>query len=75
MESFIKEQTPLKTYSAPSFPSFTKRELQIIQLVVNGLKNKEIGEQLFISEKTVKHHLTKIFKKLNIKKRAQLKGI
>lgn len=78
MEGFIKEQISLKKYNedkAPSFPSFTKRELQIIQLVVHGHKNKEIGEELFISEKTVKHHLTKIFKKLNINKRAQLKDI
>jgi two-component system, NarL family, response regulator DegU len=78
MEDFITQHRYLKKHSgnnAPSLPSFTKRELQIIQLVVNGHKNKEIGEQLFISEKTVKHHLTKIFRKLNIHKRVQLKGI
>jgi len=78
MEDFITQHRYLKKHSgnnAPSLPSFTKRELQIIQLVINGHKNKEIGEQLFISEKTVKHHLTKIFRKLNIHKRVQLKGI
>ena len=78
MEQFINEQLRLNKYSeksTPSFPSFTRRELEIIQLVVNGQKNREIGNQLFISEKTVKHHLTKIFRKLNINKRVQLKGI
>ena len=78
MEQFINEQLLLKKYSdksLPTIPSFTKRELEIIQLVVSGQKNREIGNQLFISEKTVKHHLTKIFRKLNINKRVQLKGL
>ncbi len=77
MEQFINEQLLLNKYSEkspPPFPSFTRRELEIVQLVVSGLKNREIGNQLFISEKTVKHHLTKIFRKLNINKRVQLKG-
>jgi len=56
-------------------PLLTKRELEIIQLVTSGQKNKEIGEQLFIREKTVKHHLTRVFKKLKIRKRVQLKGM
>lgn len=78
MEKFITEQLFLNKNSgsyAPSLPSFTKRELGIIRLVSYGRKNKEIGEQLFISEKTVKHHLTKVFRKLHINKRIQLKGI
>ena len=77
MEQFIIEQLALNKYKEKStriFPSFTRRELEIIQLVVSGKTNREIGNQLFISEKTVKHHLTKIFRKLNINKRVQLKG-
>ncbi len=78
MEQYITDQQFLNKYkdnNPPSLPSFTKRELEIIQLVVNGKKNREIGNQLFISEKTVNHHLTKIFRKLNINKRVQLKGL
>lgn len=78
MEKFITEQLFLNKKSGnapPTLPSLTKRELEIVQLVTSGQKNKEIGEQLFISEKTVKHHLTKVFRKLNIRKRVQLKGM
>ncbi len=78
MEKFITEKLFLNKSNgndAASLPSFTKRELEIIRLVSCGQKNKEIGERLFISEKTVKHHLTKVFKKLNISKRVQLRGI
>ncbi len=79
MEKFITEQLFLNKFkengSQPlSVPSFTRRELEIIQLAGRGHKNREIGNKLYISEKTVKHHMSKIFKKLNIKKRSQLKG-
>jgi DNA-binding NarL/FixJ family response regulator len=60
-------------YLSPSVPYFTKRELEIITLACKGYRNKEIAIRLFLSEKTVKHHLSKIFKKLNIKKRADIK--
>lgn len=49
----------------------TKREQEILTLVSRGYQNKEIGESLFISEKTVKTHLTNIFGKLKIKNRLQ----
>ncbi|MEM7007898.1 MAG: LuxR C-terminal-related transcriptional regulator [Thermodesulfobacteriota bacterium] len=78
MEVFITEQLAINKSSTnltPAIPSFTRRELEIIQLVVSGQKNREIGDKLFISEKTVKHHLTKIFRKLNINRRVQLKGL
>ncbi len=54
IEQFITDQQFLNKYrdeSPPSLPSFTKRELEIIQLVVNGKKNKEIGNQLFLLAK------------------------
>jgi len=77
MEEFIKEQLFLYKNSRadkPALPSFTRRELEIIQLAVGGKKNREIAENLFICEKTVKHHLTNVFRKLNINTRMQLKG-
>ena len=49
----------------------TTRELEVLQEVASGLSNKEIGEKLFISEKTVKNHLTNIYQKLGVSDRTQ----
>ena len=49
--------------------SLTKRELEILQLVAEGLSNEAIGQKIFISSKTVKTHLTNIFDKLNVNNR------
>lgn len=78
LESFVAEQLFLIRINNDrrpelALPSFTRRELEIIQMAGRRLKNREIGRKLFISEKTVKHHLSKIFKKLRIKKREELK--
>ncbi len=48
------------------------REKEVCALVVQGLSNQEIGKKLFITEKTVKFHLTNIYEKLELKSRAQL---
>lgn len=79
MEKFISDQ--LFFYKSRegerdgfTIPSFTRRELEIMQLAGKGKKNREIAAELYISEKTVKHHLSKIFKKLNINRRAHLKS-
>ena len=50
----------------------TKREREVIGLVAEGLKNKEIADRLFISSSTVRHHLTAIFAKLEIADRLKL---
>jgi DNA-binding NarL/FixJ family response regulator len=49
----------------------TDREKEVLLCLVEGLSNKEIGERLFISDKTVKIHVSKIFKKINVKSRSQ----
>ncbi|MGP4081186.1 response regulator [Pseudalkalibacillus sp. R45] len=49
----------------------TDREKEVLMCLVDGLSNKEIGERLFISDKTVKIHVSKIFKKINVKSRSQ----
>jgi two-component system nitrate/nitrite response regulator NarL len=48
------------------------REREIISLVGAGLKNQQIADQLFLSDVTVRHHLTSIFKKLNVNDRLEL---
>lgn len=52
--------------------SLTDRERQVIALIAEGLKNKQIGERLFISETTVTHHLSSIFSKLEVSDRLEL---
>ena len=52
--------------------SLTQRELQIIALIVEAAGNKKIADTLNISEKTVKHHLTRIFEKLGVTSRLEL---
>jgi DNA-binding NarL/FixJ family response regulator len=48
------------------------REKEIVQLVAQGFRNREIGEKLFISEQTVKNHLHNIFDKLGVSDRLEL---
>lgn len=49
----------------------TERELEILQQIVEGHTNKEIAQTLFISEKTVKNHVTNILRKLDLSDRTQ----
>ena len=60
---------PKPTSSAAGL--LTKREIEILKMLAQGLKNRDIAERLFISEKTVKAHLSNIFAKLKIKDRLQ----
>lgn len=50
----------------------SNREAEVAELVSRGLSNKEVANQLFVTEKTVKFHLTNIYKKMSVKSRAQL---
>ncbi len=54
---------------------FTRRETEIGLLVVNGYSNQRIAEELFISETTVKKHLTHIYEKSGASGRKELKGL
>ena len=49
----------------------TKRELEILGLIAHGLSNREIAERLFVSENTVKTHSSRLFDKLDAKRRTQ----
>ncbi len=52
--------------------ALTDREREVIALICEGLQNKTIGQRLFISETTVRHHLTSIFSKLGLENRLEL---
>jgi DNA-binding NarL/FixJ family response regulator len=60
-EAQVKEDTVL-----------TEREKEVLVCLVEGLSNKEIAGRLYISDKTVKIHVSKIFKKLDVKSRSQV---
>jgi DNA-binding NarL/FixJ family response regulator len=50
----------------------TDREKQVVELICKGMKNKGIAEKLFITETTVRHHLTSVFNKLEVQSRLEL---
>ncbi|MET9617651.1 response regulator transcription factor [Kitasatospora indigofera] len=57
---------------APSaFPDLTDREREILALVGEGLTNRQIGQRLYLAEKTVKNHISRLLAKLGVERRVQ----
>jgi DNA-binding NarL/FixJ family response regulator len=52
-------------------PRLTTRELEVLKLVAKGLNNRDIGQELFISENTVKNHVRNILEKLHLHSRVE----
>ncbi len=75
-ELWIDHQTMREVFSAASEPShniqLTKKELEILNFICNGMTNKEIAKKLFISEQTVKSHCNHLFKKFGVTSRLKL---
>ena len=51
--------------------SLSKREVEVLIKISKGLSNKEIGEQLYLSEKTIKNYATNLFRKINVEDRVK----
>ena len=77
-----KEVFVVKEVQVPSQPfalneerlkhfGITKRELEILELMAQGMSNREIADKLFVSENTVKTHSSRLFDKLSAKRRTQ----
>ena len=49
----------------------SRREVEVLDLVVQGLSSEDVGAKLFVTEKTVKFHLTHVYIKLGVKSRAE----
>ncbi|HEX2084251.1 MAG TPA: response regulator transcription factor [Solirubrobacteraceae bacterium] len=69
VESYVARPMPAEP---ETLDELTPREREVVLLVAKGLSNQEVGERLFLSEATVKTHLTSILRKLGLRDRTQL---
>ena len=67
----VNEYKRIKSGADDPKNSLTEREIEVLKLLAKGMLNKEIANALFISEKTVKNHISSIFRKLNVQDRTQ----
>jgi two-component system, NarL family, response regulator LiaR len=78
-ERVVIKEVPVPANGEPFLPDdkkreslgITPRELEILELIAQGLSNREIAEKLFVSENTVKTHSSRVFDKLGAKRRTQ----
>jgi DNA-binding NarL/FixJ family response regulator len=69
---FMHPQVAEVEEEKPADSLLTEREKEVLLCLVRGMNNKEIAQALFISDKTVKIHVSNIFKKLGVKSRSQV---
>ena len=62
---FVRDQSKLESLG------ITPRELEILELIAEGLSNREIAERVYVSENTVKTHSSRVFDKLGARRRTQ----
>ncbi len=67
----LNSSVMIRNSSIDKIKELTNREMEILKLVAHGLLNKEIGLKLNISERTVKNHVSNIFKKIQVNDRTQ----
>ena len=57
--------------TAPELAGLTEQELKLLELVAEGMTNRQIGERMFLAEKTVKNYVSTMLQKLGLERRAQ----
>ena len=69
IEQFARRPTP--STRPVALADLTPRELEILQLIARGLNNREIAAELVLGEATVKTHVTRVLRKLDLRDRVQ----
>jgi DNA-binding NarL/FixJ family response regulator len=72
LSTFVKRRPSEIPPEVAKISSLTGRENQIIGRICEGMRNKEIARKLYISDATVAHHLTSIYRKLGLADRTEL---
>jgi DNA-binding NarL/FixJ family response regulator len=67
----VLERVRNPTTTAPELAQLTEQELTLLGFIAEGLTNKEIGERMFLAEKTVKNYVSTILSKLGVERRTQ----
>ncbi len=67
----VKDENITKAYKDDEIEELSNREYQVLELLAQGMSNKELARELYISEKTVKNHVSNILKKLSVNDRTQ----
>ena len=70
-QKVMRQFSELPGKQTPLFDDLTPREMEVLKLIAEGMANKEIAQDLVISEKTVKNHINNIFSKLHVNDRSQ----
>lgn len=71
-ERDVGPQSPGKDGLEMSGGALNARQIEVLRLVSEGLSYKEVGARLFLSERTIKYHMTEIMKRLHLENRAQV---
>jgi DNA-binding NarL/FixJ family response regulator len=71
MEKVISSQAEVIPALPPELEELTPRELEVLKLIAIGANNREIAKELYISEGTVKNHVTNLLNRLNLRDRTQ----
>ena len=71
LDRFASRLPALAAMTNPILAELTERELEVLRLVAAGLSNAEIADRLFVSETTVKTHVSHVFAKLDLRDRVQ----
>jgi len=70
--AWVRRARGTRRRPAGGWESLTPTEVQVVELVAQGLTNPQVGERMFISRATVKVHLAHVFQKLDVSSRAEL---
>ncbi|MFF0204873.1 response regulator [Streptomyces sp. NPDC005017] len=71
MARLRQDKEPQPDPEPDALPGLTEREREILALIGEGLTNRQIGQQLFLAEKTVKNHISRLLAKLGVERRIQ----